>query len=635
MAEKHLTFDSKIKELQERRSELDVTVLESKREEYSNRIVELLTNPVQEWKGEEAYNEMRECYAKVKELDEKIKQMPADAWKIVEELDAKIAEYEASRERVRGLQLYRDTEEWISNILWEDNVYIYAKETNNEELKNKLERRRLTEEEYMDYKKKMYGEMLLEAEKSWWDSWWKKVDVEQDQPKVETEEPRWETWEQDGGNQETSLSESNNQLQKKKKVVIERPRISLSRLNVDYDIIDKVILPTKWDGPRIRKSVSKKKSEECESEYQNKIGILFDKVLTPNHWFKSDDYKVISWQEPKNMVRKSTYIVVAIPDQDKMIILNNGYWEATFLCDEILDEKIYTSLSKEELLKDNNLKKHIKKLKFEKEDDRVNEILKWLGKDVNGEQWEKSGWVSEHEEEAINPNTDDNDKSDDKESKEVIEKRKATPKELFFSFEKYIKFFLEIDDLKDASKDQIQQMIDLLKIPDNYEDFCNVSKKEYLNDAECTFPSSLSEFVHEICPVDINDEQLILILQSNHMEEKEFKDMFRALCYKNKDKNEKRKYRTFYPFWSHDYIKRTDIDDRLKDEVIDLYRIKRDMVNWLDHCEIDREGDIGKAHFKKVNSDIADIEMRIIDTIYPHLKNFYTIIYELYSFMTH
>ena len=101
--------------------------------------------------------------------------------------------------------------------------------------------------------------------------------------------------------------------------------------------------------------------------------------------------------------------------------------------------------------------------------------------------------------------------------------------------------------------------------------------------------SDLSEFVHEICPVDINDEQLILILQSNHMEEKEFIDMFRAVCHNNKDKNEKRKYRTFYPFWSHDYIKRTDIDDRLKDEVIDLYRIKRDMVNWLDHCEIDRE----------------------------------------------
>ena len=628
-----ITFDSKIKELQERKSELDVSILESQREEYRKRIVELLTNPVQEWKGEEAYNEMRECYAKVKELDEKINQMPADAWKIVEELDSKIAKYEAGRKSVRELQLYRDTEEWISNSIWEDNVYKYAKETNNEELIRKLKDRTLTQEEYLTILEQIlpeseYTRILSEEHAETRYSNLEKL--YNDLFKENEGNSEWKTWEQD-----ESPSESNNQLQKKKKVVIERPRISLSRLNVDYDIIDKVILPTKSGGPRIRKSASKKKSEECESEYQNKIGILFDKVLTPNHWFKPDDYKVISWQEPKNMVRKSTYIVVDIPDQGKKIIVNNGYWEATFLCDEIIDEKIYTTHSKEELRADNNLKKHIIWLEFKEEDDRVNKILKWLGKDVSRDQWEKSGWVTEHEEEAINPKTDDNDKSDDNESKEVIEKRKATPKELFFSFEKYIKFFLEIDDLKDASKNQIQQMIDLLKIPDNYEDFCNVSKKEYLNDTECTFPSDLSEFVHEICPVDINDEQLILILQSNHMEEKEFIDMFRAVCHNNKDKNEKRKYRTFYPFWSHDYIKRTDIDDRLKDEVIDLYRIKRDMVNWLDHCEIDREWDIGKAHFKKVNSDIADIEMRIIDTIYPHLKNFYTIIYELYSFMTH
>ena len=205
-----ITFDSKIKELQEKKSELDVSILESQREEYRKRIVELLTNPVQEWKGEEAYNEMRECYAKVKELDEKINQMPADAWKIVEELDAKIAKYEAGRKSVRELQLYRDTEEWISNSIWEDNVYKYAKETNNEELIRKLKDRTLTEEEYLtileqilpesEYTRilseehaetrysnleKLYNDLFKENEgNSEWKTW------EQNQPKVETTESK-------------------------------------------------------------------------------------------------------------------------------------------------------------------------------------------------------------------------------------------------------------------------------------------------------------------------------------------------------------------------------------------------------------------------------------------------------------
>jgi hypothetical protein len=43
-----ITFDSRIKELQEKKSNLDKSVLESQRQEYQKRIDEILSNPVAE-----------------------------------------------------------------------------------------------------------------------------------------------------------------------------------------------------------------------------------------------------------------------------------------------------------------------------------------------------------------------------------------------------------------------------------------------------------------------------------------------------------------------------------------------------------------------------------------------------------
>lgn len=68
-------------------------------------------------------------------------------------------------------------------------------------------------------------------------------------------------------------------------------------------------------------------------------------------WFIRDDYKVLVGKTNKNMVRKLPYIVVEFPKINKTIIVNNLYWEATFLCDNIFWNREYLKLSKEDLLK--------------------------------------------------------------------------------------------------------------------------------------------------------------------------------------------------------------------------------------------------------------------------------------------
>lgn len=148
-----ITFDSRIKELQEKKSKLDKSILESlesQKQWYQQRINELLGGPVAEWWEKEVLDEMRGCYAKVQELDDKIKQFPEDAWERIKEIDKKIAECEARRERVRGLKSYRDTEEWLADVFWTE-IIEYAKETKNEDLLNKLRTRSLSEEEYWQY----------------------------------------------------------------------------------------------------------------------------------------------------------------------------------------------------------------------------------------------------------------------------------------------------------------------------------------------------------------------------------------------------------------------------------------------------------------------------------------------------
>ena len=43
------TFDKKISELEKEKSELDISFLQSKKQEYEKRISELLVHPINEW----------------------------------------------------------------------------------------------------------------------------------------------------------------------------------------------------------------------------------------------------------------------------------------------------------------------------------------------------------------------------------------------------------------------------------------------------------------------------------------------------------------------------------------------------------------------------------------------------------
>lgn len=73
------------------------------------------------------------------------------------------------------MKLYKDTKEWLADVFWTD-IMEYARETNNDELLNKLRMRKLSEEEYkqyfeQDYRKhdenqKMYEELARPKEKS-------------------------------------------------------------------------------------------------------------------------------------------------------------------------------------------------------------------------------------------------------------------------------------------------------------------------------------------------------------------------------------------------------------------------------------------------------------------------------------
>ena len=163
------TFDSKIKELQEKKSKLDSSILISQKQKYEQRIAELLWNPVVQWGEKKTLDEIRKCYAKMKKIDNKINQIPENAAETIKKLDEKIAFYKQKKENVRNLPLYRDTEEGIEELLWQNEVYQYARETNDEELISKLKKRSLKEDEYMEVVERMLGEVFKDIKETGWD----------------------------------------------------------------------------------------------------------------------------------------------------------------------------------------------------------------------------------------------------------------------------------------------------------------------------------------------------------------------------------------------------------------------------------------------------------------------------------
>ena len=178
------TFDKKIAELEIEKSKLELSFLQLKKQEYEQRISELLANPLQEWDEETAinkFNEVRDCYSEIEKINNKIQHTP----ETIEEIEKKISHYKEMREKVRNIPLYRDTEEWIAEILWWDPVYQYAKETKKENLIKRLKERTLKENEYLNHLENMYKELLKNYED-------KKKEVKHDMPKkVEILLPEW------------------------------------------------------------------------------------------------------------------------------------------------------------------------------------------------------------------------------------------------------------------------------------------------------------------------------------------------------------------------------------------------------------------------------------------------------------
>jgi len=114
------TFDSRIKELQEKKSKLDKSLLEIQKQEYQQRVKEILSGPVAEWKEKEALFKAMEYQAKQNAIEDKIKEIPEDADKTIKEIDEKIARYQKDRERIKNIPLYKDTQEWLVDIFWTD-----------------------------------------------------------------------------------------------------------------------------------------------------------------------------------------------------------------------------------------------------------------------------------------------------------------------------------------------------------------------------------------------------------------------------------------------------------------------------------------------------------------------------------
>ena len=178
------TFDKKISELEKEKSELDISFLQSKKQEYEKRISELLVHPINEWEEETAiakFNEVREYYTKIWEINYKIDHIP----ETIEEIDKKISLYKERREKVKNIPLYKNTEKWIIEILWWDPLYQYAKESGKENLTKKLEERSLKPNEYSTHIENMYKELFKDNKKV------KKENNEVTVKKIEHSLPEW------------------------------------------------------------------------------------------------------------------------------------------------------------------------------------------------------------------------------------------------------------------------------------------------------------------------------------------------------------------------------------------------------------------------------------------------------------
>lgn len=150
-------IEAKIQKLEQEKSELDLSFLQSKKQEYEDRMFAILDSENNELEkdAESQLNEAKFCRAKIKEIELKIQNNS----KILDSLDKKITHYKEWKSKLDSIELYKETREWIIEIFWGD-IVEYAEETNNEELMNKLKKRTLKPEEYSNILENEYPKYL-------------------------------------------------------------------------------------------------------------------------------------------------------------------------------------------------------------------------------------------------------------------------------------------------------------------------------------------------------------------------------------------------------------------------------------------------------------------------------------------
>lgn len=181
------TFDQKIKELEHLKSESNIDFLQTKKQKYESELAILLKDPISEWDESNAikkFNEARECLQKITDINDKIDRINQN-WnnnQELENIDKKISFYKGRKKSIKELPLYRDTQEWIAEIFWNDELYQYAKETDNKKLIELLENRKLTESDYRKQIWYMYKDLFKVS---------KKISKAPEVPKKKVSLPEW------------------------------------------------------------------------------------------------------------------------------------------------------------------------------------------------------------------------------------------------------------------------------------------------------------------------------------------------------------------------------------------------------------------------------------------------------------
>jgi len=166
-----ISFDKRIIDLETRKQNLNLFVLNEIKSEYNQKMVEILENPIEERDPEVALyllKELKEYHSKVKEIDQQIEHLP----ELIADTNRKINFYKERKERVRKIPLDRDTQESIAETFKWDAVYQYAKEIWDKELVKELEQRSLSAKKYTDilekdyrkYMENMYDKLFPETE---------------------------------------------------------------------------------------------------------------------------------------------------------------------------------------------------------------------------------------------------------------------------------------------------------------------------------------------------------------------------------------------------------------------------------------------------------------------------------------